>query len=127
MDSVSLDIIPDNILQALDFHLSLLSYLKERALRFVDVTDNLDLKIEPIDNSQPITDSEDEKVRKLNKCVAKRKTQLNNLCTPVRALITGSAAVLLSCPALLSCLGSSAPLSSFSGSPTYLSSLATCL
>lgn len=49
-DSVSLDTIPDNILQALNFHFSLLGYLKEGALRFVDVTDDPDLTIEPVDN-----------------------------------------------------------------------------
>lgn len=121
-----MDIIQNNILQALDFHLSLLGYLKERALRFVNVTDNLDLKIETVDNCQPITDSEDKKVRKQNKGVAKRKMQLDNLRAPVRAHATGSAAVLLSHPALDSCLESSAPLSSFPRSPTYSSSLAVC-
>ena len=63
-DSVSSDTIPDNTLQALNFHLSPLGYLEEGALRFVDVTDNPDLTIEPVDNGQPITDSEDEKMRK---------------------------------------------------------------
>lgn len=66
-DSVSLDIILDNTLQALNFHFSLLGYLEKRALWFVDVTDNPDLMIEPVNNGQPITDSKDEKVRKQNK------------------------------------------------------------
>ena len=63
-NSVSSDTIPDNIFQTLNFHLSLVGYLEERASRFVDVTDDPDLTIEPVDNGQPITDFEDKKVRK---------------------------------------------------------------
>ena len=73
-DSVSSDTIPDGILQALSFHFSLLRRFQEGAPRFVNATDNPDLTIEPVDNNQPITDSKDEKVRKKNKCAAKRKT-----------------------------------------------------
>ena len=111
-DSVSLDTIPDNTLQALNFHLSLLSYLEERASWFVDVTDNPDLTIEPVDNSQPITDSKDEKIRKQNKCAAKKKAQLNNLRAPVRTPTAGSTALVLSCPGSSICLS---PLSACPG------------
>lgn len=62
-DSISLDTIPDDILQALDFYLSPLGYFTKRGLWFVDVTDNPDLMIEPKNNAQPITDSKDEKMR----------------------------------------------------------------
>ena len=63
-DSVSSDTIPDNTLQALDFHFSPLEYLEEGASWFVDITDNPYLTIEPVDNGQPITDSKDRRVRK---------------------------------------------------------------
>ena len=114
-----MDKILDNILRALDFHFSPLSYLEERELRFVDVTDNQDLIIEPVDNGQPITDSEDEKMRKQNKRAAKKKARLDNLRAPVRAPAAGSAAFLLSRPE------SSTRLSLFlarPGTPTALSS-----
>ena len=88
---------------------------------------NPHLTIEPVDNSQLITDSEDEKVRKQNKCAAKKKGRLNNICTPLRAPAAGSAALLLSCPTLVSRLGSSALLLSCLRSPTHLSPLAACL
>lgn len=60
-DNVSLDIILDNTLQALDFYLFPLSYLEERVPQFVNVTDKPELAIKPgqEDNSQLITDFED--------------------------------------------------------------------
>lgn len=61
---VSLDIIWDNSLQALDFHFSLLGYLKEEALLFINVIDNPNLIFKLVDNSQPITDSKYKKVKK---------------------------------------------------------------
>lgn len=73
-----MDTIPDDILQTLDFHLFPLIYFEERVLRFIDVTDNPELTIEPVDNNQPIMDSEDEKLKKQNKRAAKRKAQLDN-------------------------------------------------
>ena len=104
-DSVSSETTPDATLQALNFHHSPLGYLEERAARFVDVTDKPKLVIEPEDNGQPITDSKDEKVRKELERTAKKKARRNNLYTLVRqALATGFAALLLSGPALLSCL-----------------------
>ena len=72
-DNVSSDTIPNNTFRALNFHLSLLSYLEEKASRFVDVTDNPHLTIKQVNNGHPITDSKDEKVRKQNERVAKRK------------------------------------------------------
>lgn len=41
-----------------------MGYLEEGALWLVDVTDDPDLMIEPVDNGEPISDSEDEKVKK---------------------------------------------------------------
>ena len=100
-----METIPDATLQALDFHHSPLDYFEEGAPRVVDVTDKPELTIELEDNSQPITDSEDEKVRKSLECAAKKKTQRNNFCASVRqAFAAGSATPLLSGPALLSCL-----------------------
>lgn len=122
-DSVSLNTIPDVTLQALGFHFSPLGYFEEGALRFVDVTDDLDLTIELVDNGQPITNSKDEKVRKQNKCVAERKARLDNLHAPVRAPAAGSAACSSSRPAPVSRPGSPAPSSSRLGSPTRSSPL----
>lgn len=50
-DSVSSDTISDSILQALNFYFFFLGYLEEKTLQFVDIIDNLNLPIEPIDNS----------------------------------------------------------------------------
>lgn len=88
-----------------------MAYFAKRRLRFVDVTDNLDLMIKPKDNAQPITDSKDEKMRKQNDCTAKIKVQLDNLRTSRKAPATGSATLLLSS----------------SGSPTCLSPILACL
>lgn len=63
-DSVSSDTIPDNNLQALCFHFFSLGYFDQKVLSFVDVTDNPDLTIKPVENGQSITNSEDEKVKK---------------------------------------------------------------
>lgn len=71
-DSISLDTITDATLPTLGFHFFLLDYLEERAPRFIDVTDNPDLIIKPINNDQPILNSKDEKVMKRNKRVAKK-------------------------------------------------------
>ena len=87
------------------FYHSLLGYLEEGTLRFVNVTNKLELAIGPEDNGQPITNSKDEKVRKKLECVAKRKTQRNNLYTPMQqAFNASSVAFLLSGLALLSYL-----------------------
>ena len=126
-DSVSLDKIPDGTLKVLDFHFSTLSYLEKKALRFVDITDNPDLTIKPVDNGQPITDSKDKKMKKQNKHAAKKKAQLDNLHAPVRASAAGSATFLLSWLASISCSKSATSLSSRSGSLTCLSPLPTCL
>ena len=81
-----------------------MSYLEEGTPWFVDITDKLELAIEPEDDGQPITDSEDEKVRKRLKRATKRKSRRNNLCVLVRqALVAGSVTLLLSVSALLSC------------------------
>lgn len=63
-NNASLDTIPDGILQALSFYFTLLNYLKEKTLRFIYITDNLDLMIKPVDNGQPIINSKDKKVKK---------------------------------------------------------------
>ncbi len=66
-DSVSSEIIPDATLRALSFHYFPLGYLEEGAPRFVDVTDEPELAIEkPEGDVGPITDSEDEKTRKVS-------------------------------------------------------------
>lgn len=124
-DNVSSDTIPDSILQVLSIHLSLLGYFEERTPRFVNITENPNLTTKPIDNGQPIIDSEDEKIRKQNKRVAKRKAQLNNLYALMRAPTADSAAWLLSSPTLISCLESLTLLLSCPWSPTYLSPLST--
>lgn len=49
-----------------------------------------------MDNNQQIIDFKDEKVRKQDKCAAKKKTRLNNLCDSIQALIASSTAFLLS-------------------------------
>ncbi len=54
---------------------------------------------EPEGNGQPITDSEDEKARKVSERAAKRKVYHDNFRAPVRkALAAGSAAPSLLCP-----------------------------
>lgn len=50
-DSVSSNIIPNNISQAQGFYLFSLNYSKEEALRFVDNIDNLNLTIKLIKNN----------------------------------------------------------------------------
>ena len=103
-DSVNSKTIPDATLQALAFYHSPLKYFEEKAPRFVDVTDKLELAIEPKVDNQPITDFKNEKVRKGLKRAAKRKARRNNLCVLLRqAFITGSVAFLLLGPALSSC------------------------
>lgn len=94
---------------------------------FIDVTDDSDLTIEPVDNCQPITDSENETIRKENKRATKKKMQLNNLHAPIRALAASSTTRLLFCPAFVSCLGSFAPLLSYFTFLTYLLPLLACL
>ena len=79
IDSVSLETILDNILRAHSFNRFSLDYLKKGAPRFVDSTNEPKLVIEPEDNNQPITNSEDEKARKWLNWAAKRKAQCNNL------------------------------------------------
>ena len=72
-DSVSSETIPNATLKALGFYHSPLVYLEERTPQFVNVTDKPKLAIEPEDNGHPITDSEDEKMRKRLKCIVKKK------------------------------------------------------
>lgn len=105
--------IQDNTLKALGFHISSLGYLEEREPRFVDVTDKPDFIIETVDNSQPITDFENEKVRKQNKRVAKRKRQLDNLCVSIHAFAASFATLLLSHCAYIYCFISFTPLLSY--------------
>lgn len=81
INSISLDTILNNILQTLDFYHFPLDYLEKRVLQFVDVTDKLELAIELKDNSQPITNSKDEKTRKKLEHAAKKKAWCNNLYT----------------------------------------------
>ena len=83
-DSFSSETILNAILQALNFHYSFLGYLEKAAPWFIDVIDKSKLAIESKDNGQPITDSEDEKMRKGLKRAAKRKTRRDNLYAPVR-------------------------------------------
>ncbi len=113
-DSVRLETILDTTLQALGFHYSPLGYLEEGAPRFVDVTDKRELAIkEPESDVQPITDSEDEKARKVSECAAKRKARCDNLCALMKKILAAGSATpsspCLSMPALLSCSGSPTP------------------
>lgn len=121
-----MDIIPYGTLQDLGFYFSLLGYLELGAPQFIDVINNPDLTIEPVNNNLAITNFEVEKVKKQNKYAAKRKARLNNLCDPVRALAASSAALFLSCPTLVFYCGSFAPLLSCLESPTFLSLLFAC-
>ena len=83
----STDDIADKTLRALGFHISATGYLKERSLRFTDITD-LELTAEPVVMDSPnqvVTDSEEEVVKKKNKCAAKKKERLAKLCAPIRS------------------------------------------
>ena len=79
-----METISDATLRALNFYHFLLDYLEKGAPWFVDVTDEPELAIEPEDDGQPITDSEDEKMRKGLKRTAKRKAWRNNLYASIR-------------------------------------------
>lgn len=72
-DNVSSDTIPDNTLQALDFYVFILGYYEKKVLRFIDITNKPELAIDfgQIDNSEPITDFQDEKARKVLERTAK--------------------------------------------------------
>lgn len=122
-----MDKILDKTLESLDFYLSHLSDLKKEALRFIDITDNLELTIKPVDNGQPITDFTNEKVRKQNKRAAKIKAQFDNLCTPIWDFAADSTALLSFCPIFFSYLGLLAFLLSCLKSPTCLLPLYFCL
>lgn len=98
--------IPENTLEALDFQLSSLNDFQKGVSQFVDVTNNLDLTNESVDNDQPIRDSEDEKIRKQKKCAAKTKVQLDNLHTSIRALVASFTTLFLSCSRSSTCLSS---------------------
>ena len=74
----------DATLQALGFHHSPLGYLEDGALQFVNVTDKLELTIEPEDDDQPIMDYKDEMTRKWLKRAAKKKPRCDNLCAHMR-------------------------------------------
>ena len=89
-DSVSSDSILGATIQALGFHQFPLDYFKERAPRFVDLTDKLSLAIEPKDDGQPITNPKDENVRKKLECAAKKKARRNNLCALVWQALAAS-------------------------------------
>lgn len=101
--------------------------LKKKLLQFVDVTENSDLIIEPVNNCHTITDFKDKKMRKYIKGAIKRKTQLDNPRTALQAPAAGSVGLLLPYFTLVSGLKSPFPLLSFFRSPTCLSSLPTCL
>lgn len=124
-DSVNLETIPYAILWALNFYHSLLDYLQEGALRFIDVTDKPKLVSKLEDNGQPIMDSKDKKARKGLKRAAKRKIRCYNICALVwQTLAINSIAPLLSCsplPVLSSYLPVPA-LSSYPRLPSLLSS-----
>ena len=81
----SIDDIADKTLQALSFHISATRYLEEGSPRFTDVTDlELTAKLAVVDNpGWVVTDSEEEVVKKKNKCTAKRKERLAKLCASV--------------------------------------------
>lgn len=73
------------------------------------------MELEIVDNSQSVTDSENEKIKKNFEYAVKKKAWRNNLYTPIQAFAAGSASSLLSylrslilflscfIPALLSC------------------------
>lgn len=86
----------------------------------MDITDNSDLTIEPVDNVESITDFKGERVIKKNEYRAKRKAQLDNLRVPKRAPTASSTNFLLFRLLLISWLRSHPLLSSCLGSPTCL-------
>lgn len=89
-------------------------------MQFLHVIDQPELAIEPEDENQPITDSEDKIVRKELECAAKKKIQRDILCVPVRqALNSGFTAPSLSDLTLLSCFLMPTK-SSYPGLPTLL-------
>ena len=99
------------------FHHSPLGYLEEEKPQFVDITDKPELAIEPGNDDQPITDSEDEKTRKGLKHTTKRQARRDNLCNLLRqALLAESATFLLSRSPLLTSLSCS-PLPTLSCFP----------
>lgn len=57
--SVNLDTILNGTLQGLGFYFSLVDYLKKGALWFVNIMNNLDLTMKPVENGQLITNSKD--------------------------------------------------------------------
>lgn len=73
-DSISSETILDATVQAPSFYYSLLSYLKKGVSRFVDIIDKPESAIEePKGIVKPITDSENEKERKVSEHIAKKK------------------------------------------------------
>lgn len=74
----------DTTLKALYFHHSLLSYLKKRVLGSVDIINKLKLPINPKDNNQPITNSENKKMRKRLEYATKKNERHDNLCATIR-------------------------------------------
>lgn len=85
----STDDMADETLRALGIRISATGYLEEESPRFTDITE-LELTAKPavMDNpGQIVMDSEEEMVKKKNKCVAKRKERLVKLCAFVRSLL----------------------------------------
>ena len=104
---VSTAVAPDITLRALGFHLSPMGYFEKGAPRFVDVIDEPNIMILPV---ELITNSEDKKMRKKKQRKAKKKKRL---CTSMRACVTYFTTL------LLFPLKYFAPMSGF-GSPTLL-------
>lgn len=135
--SVSSEIIQDATLRALDFHYSPLCYFEERVPWFVHVTDKSMLAIEELKcDIEPITELENEKVKKMSEHAAKRKARRNNLYVFVlKALAASFTALLLPCPPMLtvlSCYGSLTLMLYYSSIPSLSSyclvlNLSSCL
>lgn len=82
-DSVSLETIPDTILQALSFYHFPLGYFEKKTLWLVDNMVKPELVIKLMDNYESIIDFKDEKVRKRLEHAVKKKIQCNNCCALV--------------------------------------------
>lgn len=72
--SISTAAISDTILQGLGFYFSILDFLEKKVPCFIDVIDKSEITIGLINNSQLITDFKEEKMRRKEEYLAKRKT-----------------------------------------------------
>lgn len=89
----------DDILRALEFYCSPLSYPEKEVSQFFDVIDELQLaiKLEPPKNKLPIKNPENNEVKKKLERIAKRKAWRDNLRVLVQVPAAGFATLLSFC------------------------------